>query len=136
MTLDWYETEDVNHISDNDILAIEKKLQVKFPQSYIDMLKVHSGHESEELEEMISINELTTMADMGEYYCLSFMDEAELKKVIPVFVSLSGNFYALDYTVLNNHGEPTVIDIDHEADEGVAEDLPRYNSFEEFINDF
>lgn len=136
MSLDWYDDDTSQKVSEEDIIDVEQKLGVKFPNRYIEMLKVHSGDFSEQLEEMMSINELTTMDNMGEYYCLSFMTEKQLKKVIPIFVTLSGNFYALDYTVLNNHGEPTVIDIDHEADEGVAEDLPRYDSFEAFINAF
>lgn len=85
---------------------------------------------------MISVQELTTMDNMGEYYCLSFMDELSLKKVVPIFVTLSGNFYALDYTVLNNSGEPTIIDIDHEQYEGTSDDLPRYDSFTDFISSF
>lgn len=47
MALEWYDNDTNQIISEEDILACEQKLGVKFPQSYIDMLKVHSGQYSE-----------------------------------------------------------------------------------------
>lgn len=136
MVLDWYDEEQSQKVSDKDILAVEQKFGVKFPLPYREMLKFHSGDFSEQLEEMIALDEISSMIDRGEYYCLSFMNNNELNKVIPIFLTLSGDYYALDYNVLNSLGEPTVIDVSHEADEGQAEDLDRYDSFQAFISSF
>lgn len=136
MALEWSNNDNLTEVSHDDIITVEKKLQVKLPQSYIDMAKLHSGDFSEQLEEMIALDDLFSMNELGDYYCLSFMDEESLMKVIPIFATLSGDYYALDYNVLNNQGEPTIIDVSHEQDEGSADDLTRYDSLEDLLNNF
>lgn len=134
MALTWYNDE-VN-ISDDVIVEIETRLDVQFPESYREMLKAHGGDGCEELEEMISPEELESMSNLGEYFCLNYMNEDELSQVIPIFASVDGNYYAFDYTVLNEDNEPTIIDVDHEEDELSADEITRYDSFEEFVASF
>lgn len=136
MALEWFKSDSNIQVSEEDILATEEKLKVKFPRAYRNMLRLHSGEFSEQLEEMISVDQLFSMNQLGDYYCLSFMDEHCLMKVIPIFSSLSGDYYALDYNVLNDKGEPTIIDVCHEQEEGGAEDLTRYDSFTDFLHNF
>lgn len=106
----------------------ENRLGVKLPAAYRTMLEEHSGGESEELESMLITVDLLPMSEYPVFPCMVGWDKADLKKVIPIFETQEGKFYALDYT----QGEvPGVLNIDYECDELLPE--RRYLSFETFI---
>lgn len=134
MTLTWINSTNTEKLSEQEINALENKYNILLPHNYKEMLKMHSGEESEELEAMIKASSIINMHEHGgEFFCLSYMNSQDLEKVFPIFETCAGNYYALDYSVLNNKGEPTIIDIDHEVECEDATEITRFDSFDEFI---
>lgn len=122
----WINDEDGGAM-ESQVGAAESRLGVDFPTAYRKMLLDHAGAESEELELMIPPSELLPASelDVAEFDCMASWAAADLELLIPIFRSLSGSYYALDYS---KGAAPRVLDLDH--DEDSAHD---YGTFEEFL---
>lgn len=131
-----------NHgkLDDNRIKEVENTLECKLPNSYIELLRIQNGgYISENFSEcwLTAIYGIGSSAD--SYYGLekefkNWQDEWKYPNIgIPFGETQSGghDMYFMDYSVVDQNGEPRIVRVDNENDNTIYFVA---NSFQEFID--